>query len=104
MEEFSSKFGHTVDEEELNQSHQIIIVAAELDASTERIVAYLNDRDIPINVLFFQVFTDGNDKFISRTWLLDPVDTQQAAASTSQKRDAERLGSVLEWLHAPGSP
>src|SRR5699024_5475914 len=89
MEEFSSKFGYIVDEEELNQSHQIIIVAAELDASTERIVAYLNDRDIPINVLFFQVFTDGSDKFISRTWLLDPVDTQQAAASPSQKRDAE---------------
>ncbi len=68
-------------ENELNQSHQIIIVAAELDASTERIVTYLNDRAVPINVLFFQVFAHGEEKILSRTWLLDPVETQ----STSSK-------------------
>jgi len=48
-----------LDEETLNESHQIIIVAAELDASTERIVSYLNARDIAINVVFFQVFEHG---------------------------------------------
>ncbi|HHQ4552964.1 TPA: hypothetical protein ACSPZ7_001115 [Aeromonas veronii] len=81
--DFEKKFQRKLDEDELNQSHQIIIVAAELDASTERIVAYLNDRSVAINVLFFQVFAHGNEKIISRTWLLDPVETQSAASRTS---------------------
>jgi hypothetical protein len=50
--DFHQRFGQELDEESLNQSHQIIIVAASLDNSTERIVAYLSERDIPINVLF----------------------------------------------------
>ena len=85
---FLEKFGHELDEDELNQAHQIVIVAAELDASTERIVAYLNDRDIAINVLCFQVFSNGSEQFLSRTWLLDPIETQ-SAVSTAKKRDAE---------------
>lgn len=85
---FADKFGRALDEDEINQSHQIIIVAAELDMSTERIVAYLNDRDVAINVLCFQVFSNGNEQYLSRTWLLDPVDTQ-TAASTMKKGDAE---------------
>jgi hypothetical protein len=78
--DFQQKFQRNLDEDELNQSHQIIIVASELDASTERIVAYLNDRSIAINVLFFQVLDHGEEKIISRTWLLDPVETQSAAS------------------------
>ena len=87
-EDFRTKFGQELDEDDLNQSHQIIIVAAELDTSTERIVAYLNDRDIAINVLLFQVFENDQDQFLSRTWLLDPVDTQTAVVK-SKVRDSE---------------
>jgi hypothetical protein len=43
-EDFRQRFGQTLDEEELNQHHQIIIVAASLDDSTERIIAYLSAR------------------------------------------------------------
>jgi hypothetical protein len=52
-EAFAKRFGAALDEETLNESHQIIIVASELDASTERIVTYLNAKDIAINVVFF---------------------------------------------------
>jgi hypothetical protein len=75
-EDFRRRFGRSLDEDSLNQSHQIIIVAAVLDDSTERIVAYLNERDIPINALCFQIFTHGNEQLLSRAWLLDPVHTQ----------------------------
>lgn len=75
-EDFHRRFGQPLDEDSLNQSHQIIIVAASLDDSTERIVAYLNERDIPINVLCFQIFAHGTEQLLSRTWLLDPVRTQ----------------------------
>jgi hypothetical protein len=80
-DDYKARFGQPLDEDALNQSHQIIIVASSLDDRTERIVAYLSKHDIPINVLFFQVFTNGGDQLISRAWLLDPVRTQVNAAS-----------------------
>lgn len=81
-QDFRQRFGQELDEDGLNRNHQMIIVAASLDASTERIVAYLSERDIPINVLCFQVFTSGHEQFLSRAWLLDPVRTQVSAAAT----------------------
>lgn len=80
-QEFRQRFGQDLDEETLNQSHQIIIVASSLDDSTERIVAYLSQRDIPINVLCFQVFACGTEQLLSRAWLLDPVRTQVGAVA-----------------------
>lgn len=79
-EAFQKRFGAALDEESLNKTHQIIIAAAELDPSTERIVGYLNARDIPINVIFFQVFQQGEHQLLSRTWLIDPGETQANAA------------------------
>lgn len=75
-EAFQAKFGASLDEDSLNQSHQIVIVAAELDPSSERIVSYLNARNIAINVMFFQVFEHGGEQLLSRAWLIDPVETQ----------------------------
>ena len=74
--DFRAHFGTDLDENELNQSHQIVIVASSLDDSTERIVAYLRERDIPINVLCFQVFSNGSEQLLSRTWLHDPFEVQ----------------------------
>ena len=72
-EAFHERFGTALDEDTLNESHQIVIVASELDAATERIIDYLNERDIAINVLFFQVFQNGADQLLSRAWLIDCV-------------------------------
>ncbi|HVB16381.1 MAG TPA: hypothetical protein VNF04_07605 [Stellaceae bacterium] len=80
--DFQTRFGQPLDEETLNQNHQIVIVAASLDASSERIVSYLNQRDIPINVLCFQVFDTGSEQLLSRAWLLDPTETQITATAT----------------------
>ncbi|MEO8218786.1 MAG: endonuclease NucS domain-containing protein, partial [Acidobacteriota bacterium] len=45
-EAFHERFGTDLVEDALNESHQIVIVAAELDDATERILEYLNERDI----------------------------------------------------------
>ncbi len=66
--ERSQRFGVTLDEETLNENHQIVIVASSMDASTERIVGYLSDKKVSINVLCFQVFSHGNDQLLSRSW------------------------------------
>ena len=75
---FQERFNAELEEHEWNQSHQIVIVAAELDASTERIAEYLSDAGIPINVLCFQVFEHGAEKLLSRAWLADPSETPLA--------------------------
>lgn len=82
-EDFRERFGHPLDEDSINESHQIVVVAASLDDNTERIVSYLNERDVSINVLFFQVFMHGTEQFLSRAWLLDPVRSQVSAAPPS---------------------
>lgn len=81
---FKQHFGAELDEETLNESHQIILVAAELDDSTERIITYLNARDIAINILFFQVFQHGPEQLLSRAWLIDPGETQANVATTTK--------------------
>lgn len=89
---FKSRFGDELDEEALNGSHQIILVAAALDDSTERIIGYLNARDIAINVIFFQVFQSGQHQLLSRAWLIDPGETQVNVASS-----VSRSGEKEPW-------
>ncbi|EGT5762018.1 nuclease [Cronobacter sakazakii] len=80
---FKQRFNTELEEESLNQSHQIIIVAAELDPSTERIVDYLSKNGISINVMFFKVFQHGEEQFLSRAWLIDPGETQTNAVQST---------------------
>ena len=88
-EAFRNRFNVVLDEEQLNGSHQIVVVAASLDPSTERIVNYLNALDVPVNVIFFQVFADGESQYLSRAWLIDPVETESKATTGAggQKRE-----------------
>ncbi len=62
-----------------------MIVAASLDASSERIVSYLSKRSVAINVLCFEIFENGSDKFLSRAWLQDPIESQLATSATESK-------------------
>jgi hypothetical protein len=84
-EAFRERFSIDLDEETLNQSHQIVLVASALDPSSERIIAYLNERDVPINAVFFQVFRNGDDLLLSRAWLIDPGETQVNVANTMRQ-------------------
>ena len=81
-EDFRKRFGQDLDEDSLNQSHQIVIVASSIDDSTERIVSYLSEREIAVNVLCFQIFKHGSEQLLSRAWLLDPVHAQVSAAAS----------------------
>jgi len=59
--------------EVINENHKMIIVSSELDSSTERILNYLTENyGVPINVVFFRYFMDGENKYLSRTWMVDP--------------------------------
>lgn len=76
-EAYFNKYSDSITDDMLNQGHQIVIVASSLDSSTERIVKYLSDSDIPLNVVFFKVFKDGNNRYLSRAWLIEPIETEE---------------------------
>ncbi|NJN54105.1 MAG: hypothetical protein HC804_04720 [Anaerolineae bacterium] len=62
---FSDHF-RTTPPERINENHQLIIVASELDSSTERIISYLSSQyGVPINAVFFRYFRQGQDEFFN---------------------------------------
>lgn len=69
-----AKFGLELDEENINQKVKIVIVATEMDAGTERIISYLNQFNIDINILFFHVFQHGANRYLSRAWFRENAD------------------------------
>lgn len=82
---FCQKFGVKEMPEVLNESHELVIVAGELDDSTERIINYLAEEyGVAINAVFFRAFKDGNNEYLSRAWMIDPG---QAEATVTEKRN-----------------
>lgn len=75
--------------EELNTGHSLTIIAADLDAESERIVEYLAGvYGVPINVLFFRYFKDGDREFVARTWLLEQtVEPGPTGRSTAKSKE-----------------
>jgi len=59
----------------MNSTHELVVVAASLDPSTERVVRYLADEyDVRINAVFFRVFRDGDREYLCRAWFRDPAE------------------------------
>lgn len=72
-QEFQKKFRSDLPDT-INDFHRLLIVAAEIDSGTKRIVEYLSDSyGVHINTVNFQYFRDGSDnKFIARAFLIEP--------------------------------
>ncbi|MGI8552456.1 MAG: endonuclease NucS domain-containing protein [Dehalococcoidia bacterium] len=71
----------------LNESHQLILVASELDASSEHIVQYTARWGVPINVVFFRHFQDGDRSYIARTWLREPMAAEALSKVAAAKEE-----------------
>jgi len=70
---FCDRFGVKKMPESLNSNHELVVVASELDDSTERIVGYLADEyGVAINAMYFRFFKDNGNEYLSRVWLIDP--------------------------------
>lgn len=83
-EAFSRHFKIDEMPEVLNESHELIVVAAELDDSTERIINYLTECGVAVNAVFFRFFKDGESEYLSRAWLIEP---DQVEAKIEEKRE-----------------
>lgn len=83
---FEAKFGLPLSDITINDSHQMVVVATELDPSTERIINYLNEyAQISINALFFAAFEDNGNQYLSRAWMIDPDENQERAVTKARK-------------------
>lgn len=73
--------------ETLNEKHQILIVASQIDSNTERIIKYLSEYGLQINVATFQYFRDANGKeFMARKFLIEPeIITKPLVGSKSRQ-------------------
>ena len=72
-EAFEATFGMALDSVTLNESHQLVVVATQLDASSERIINYLNEHaQLSINAMFFSAFENNGNRYLSRAWMIDP--------------------------------
>ncbi len=79
------RFGRVPDS--LNSSHKLIIVAGSLDPPTERIVSYLMEEfGVEINAVFFRSFEDEGREYLTRAWLMEPVELP-----------AQPIGNSGEW-------
>lgn len=76
--------------DEINTEQRLILVAAELDSSSERIIGYLSDNfNVPINALFFRYFKEGDNEYLARTWLIDPQETETNISRSDAKKGRE---------------
>ncbi|MDA8350209.1 MAG: hypothetical protein M0038_15665 [Pseudomonadota bacterium] len=104
-EAFCRRFGTKELPEDLNQDHELIVVAAQLDATSERIVDYLASfHEVAINAIFFRVFKDADREYLARVWLRDPT---EAAADPNTHSSEEwngeyyvSFGGKRDWEEA----
>ena len=90
----------------LNSAHNMIIVAAEIDSSSERIINYLSDSyGVGINAATFQYFRspDGQE-YLARTFLIEPsrVDYQARTRSGSKRVPNLRYEELEEIAFSNG--
>jgi hypothetical protein len=72
--------------ETINAEHQLVIVASALDPASERIVTYAGAFGLPINVVFFQTFEENGVQYLTRTWLIDPIEEAPARKGGQAKK------------------
>ena len=83
---FEKQFG-VPPPESLNEAHRLVLVASELDSSSERIVEYTARFGVPINAVFFRYFRDGEREYIARTWLIEPTVAEALKKGSSSKEE-----------------
>jgi len=71
----------------INENHKMLIVASEIDSSSERIIKYLSDTyGVGINVLTFNYFKADNKEYLSRVYLIDPDEAESNIRKSPTKK------------------
>jgi hypothetical protein len=69
----------------LNASHQMIVVASEVDEATKRIIEYLSEEhDVGINASFFNIFGAEGHEWLTTDSLLDQEEVKDRAVKKAR--------------------
>lgn len=82
--------------DELNGDLSLTIVAAELDASSERIVDYLRGFGVPVNAVFFSYLEDDGRRYLARSWLT-ASDDDTPPGTTGSKKNKRAAWNGKDW-------
>ena len=83
-EKFEVDRGDRVD---LCEGHRSIVVAEDIDDSTERIVRYLSELRVPINIARMHVFKDSTgQEMLAQVFLVEP-EVARARSSSNRRRE-----------------
>ena len=84
----------------LNERHKMLIIASEIDSSSERIIEYLSDEyGVGINAATFQYFRDDEREFLARTFLAEPSQVEyRTQTKTGSKRKPPLTYEELQEL------
>ena len=96
---FETKFEQSLPNT-LNKSHSSLIVAASMDAATDRIVRYLSDFGVPINVATVQYFrrNDGRE-ILAQVFLVESKEDQPRPGPS---RPSMTVGQLIAMAEANG--
>jgi len=76
---YREKFGKSLPET-LNATHQMIVVASEVDEATKRIIEYLSEQhEVGINAAFFNVFARDGQEWLTTDALLEQEEVTDRA-------------------------
>ncbi|MFH1625782.1 MAG: endonuclease NucS domain-containing protein [Pseudomonadota bacterium] len=97
-EAFKRKFGTEIPEI-LNEHHKMLVVASEIDNSSERIIKYLSDSyGVGINAITFQYFQNEEGReFLARVFLIEPSEAEYRIQTKSTSKRKPPLS--YEELH-----
>jgi len=94
-EAFQQKFGSPLPDV-LNESHEMLIVASDLDDQSERVIKYLNERGIRINAATFSYFRDGDREYIARVLLVPKSERREKGTKRRTYLSEDELRSIAE--------
>ena len=81
--------------DDLNLNHRSLVVAESIDASTERIVRYLSNMNVPINVATIQHFKDESERSIlAQVYLIEPEEAEAKSQTTSSRVRRETVSGL----------
>lgn len=82
---FNDKFDFDLPET-INASHKSLVVAPDIDDETERIIRYLSDLNVPINVATVQFFANKEGKrIVAQVFLIEPEIAEEKAKAASKR-------------------
>ena len=84
--------------EQYSQGHRSLVVAESTDARTVRIVRYLAEVEVPINVAMVQHFQDSSYReLLAQVYLIEPEEVRPRGRGTPA-RSVYRTGNELQHL------